>query len=201
MRFLLAAFPLAILAATLLVAAGCKPAVLTFTAAPTDISRGDTIHLEWKTRGEAHMTAREIRLRRPPDTVAAIEFLVTATKGRKTSAAQKQQVTIWSGIGRDEVVLTLEDTAVDMLIYRTNKDASFQGFHILTLRDTASSGVTVIHEDKVVTIQPGGQENPDMKGLPYQGNWELRIKMTQQQQQDRHTRPNRFALFTTIAKN
>lgn len=193
-----------LLAAPLLIflaAAGCKPAVLAFTATPTDIRRGDTIHLEWKTRGKAHMTAQEIHLRRPPDTVAAIEFLVTATKGGKTSAAQKQQVTIWPIMGREEVVLTLEDTAADMLIYRTNKDASFQGFHILTLRDTAGIGVTVIHEDKVVTIQIPGQENTDMKGLPYAGNWELRIKMTPQQQQDRHTRPNRFALFSTIAKN
>ena len=178
----------------------CKPKVLLFTATPKEISRGDSVHLEWKTRGSARMTVHETLLYRPPDTLPAMEFLLTATKWGKTSAAVPQQVTLRPATSRDEVILQLDSLAGDSLIYRANKDSSYRGFRLLTLQTTLAGTVMIMHAANQTVVTTSGQATEAMQGLPYDGPWEARIKMTPQQQQDRHTRPGKLVLITTITR-
>jgi len=186
--------------AALLTASACSPRVLHFTAEPTEIQQGDSVHLEWETRGTAHMTMHSVILFRPPDSLPAMEFLLTATKWGKTSAAAKVQVTIRPPVSRDDLVLTLAALQGDSLVYRAVKDSMYAGFRTTTLQSPDGAAVTVTHGSQQCVLAAPGRSTDCFSGSPYIGPWEAHIKMTPQQQQDPHSRPNTLTLLSTITR-
>ncbi|HVU95449.1 MAG TPA: hypothetical protein VHE34_09500 [Puia sp.] len=184
--------------AALLTASGCSPKVLHFSADTLDIRHGDPIHLEWSTRGQAHMSVRQIRVFRPPDSLPALEFRMTATKWGKTSAATPVQVTIWPAESHDEVILTLTAIAGDSLVYTALKDTMFARFRIAALQTRSGAAVTILHASRYCPIAGPGQSTDCLKGLDYFGAWEAHTPMTSQQRQDPHSRPDTLVIVSTI---
>jgi hypothetical protein len=173
----------------------CQPKVLLFTAQPSNVSAGDSVHLAWKTRGVATMSFFQKKIYVPPDSVQALEFILTATLGSKVSAPEIRQVVLSQQ--QDEVALTLTGLSGDSAIYFTPKGGASQSFKVVSLSILKGDPVTVLHAGETCVLTPGVAVTC-MQGLPYSGNWEVRVKMTAAQSVDHHQIPGSYFLLANI---
>ena len=174
----------------------CQPKVLVFTAEPRSVSASDSVHLAWKTRGVASMSFYQKKIYAPPDSVQALEFILTATRGNKVSAPEIRQVVLSQQ--RDEVALTLAGQVGDSLIYTATKDGAFQSFKVASLSILAGGSITVLHAGQSCVLITPGVAVACMQDAPYSGSWEVRIKMTAAQSADHHQIPGSYSLVATI---
>jgi hypothetical protein len=173
----------------------CQPKVLSFTAQPSRIATGDSVHLKWKTRGEASMSFRQTKVLAPPDSVAALDFILTATRGSKVSAPMVRQVVLDQQ--RDLLALDLRGIEGDSLLYTADKDTAFRSDRVGSLSIVKADPVAVLHEGHVCVLTAPGPD-PCMQGLPYSGSWSVKIKMTAAQAANRHLIPGTYSLLVTI---
>jgi hypothetical protein len=174
----------------------CQPKVLVFTAQPHSISPGDSVHLAWRTRGVAAMSFHQKRIYVPPDSVQALEFILTASRGSKVSAPEIRQVVLSQQ--RDEVGLNLTGQVGDSVIYSCTKDAAYQRFKVASLSILNGGPVTVLHMGQTCVLTTPVVAVTCMQGVPYSGYWEVRIKMTAAQLADRHQIPPTYSFVATI---
>jgi hypothetical protein len=174
----------------------CQPKVVAFTALPPSISSGDSVHLAWRTRGVATMSFHQKRIYVPPDSVQALEFILTATRGGKVSAPEIRQVVLDQR--RDEVALNLTGQTGDSVIYSASKDVAYQSFNVVSLSILDGIPVTVLHMGQTCVLTTPGVAVTCMQGIPYSGYWEVRIKMTAAEIADHHQIPPSYSLVATI---
>lgn len=173
----------------------CQPKVLSFTAQPSRIATGDSVHLKWKTRGKASMSFRQIKLLAPPDSVPALEFILTATRGSKVSAPMPREVVLDQQ--RDLLALDLSGDDGDSLLYTADKDTAFQSYRMTSLSIIKGDPVAVLHEGHICVLTAPGPD-PCMQGLPYSGSWRVKIKKTAAEAANRHLIPGTYSLLVTI---
>ena len=176
-------------------ATSCQPRVLSFTAQPSRISPGDSVHLSWETRGKASMNFHQKKIYVPPDSVETLEFILTATRGKKISAPNIRQVVV--GEHHDMLALTLSGIDGDSLVYTAEKDVAFQSYLVASLSVQSGGAVMALHSGhNCVLTSPAS--SACMQGLPYSGFWQIKIKMTAAQVADHHQIPGAYSLLATI---
>lgn len=176
-------------------AASCHPKVISFTALPTRVKPGDSVHLRWETKGTASMSFREKKIYVPPDSVETWEFILTASCGKKVSAPSIRQVVV--GEQRDMLALALDSISGDSLVYSAQKDVAFQAYAVVMLTIRGGDPVTVGHSGQTCVVGSSAAATC-MQGLIYSGYWTLKVKMTAAEAADHHRIPGDYFLLATI---
>jgi len=131
----------------------------------------------------------------PPDSVNTWEFILTATRGAKTSAPSIRQVVV--GEKHDVLALVLDNLVGDTLVYTAQKDAIYQSYTVVALTVQGVDDVVASHQGQTCALSPQ-TASLGMKGLSYSGDWVVKRKITPAEAADHHLIPGSLLLMASI---
>lgn len=160
---------------TLLIA--CTPKV-SLTVSPSVISKGDSVFLNWKVKGNPTMMVDTRKIARPPyDSTEVMEFTLSAKKGKKEKYV-KRQVILLPGGSYDQLAFTVSGIRGDTLIAGGTKDlTAWKNYQVITLASASKRPLYVTHEGRSGLI--GYTASGILwQGLPYAGYWKIETLLT-----------------------
>jgi hypothetical protein len=157
--------------AVLCLLAACGPRIAQFSATPRRVCAGDTVRLEFRTRGTPHLLAV-----RHGTAVADTTSYVLVAEARGKQASSPIDVVTFSPAARPSLAFDTDLLGRDSLVARDTLRPETWPDALRVDQVFADSGrvLVVRHGGKEDEVRPNEDGNASWQGLPVSGAWELR---------------------------
>ncbi len=186
------------LPASILIISSCSPKIQ-FNASPPIITKGDSVFLNWKIKGEPTLMFDQRKIAHAPDdSLELLEFTLSVEKRGKTKYI-KRQITVLPAQSVDRVALFTTDIKGDTLIAEGVKDsAAWKHFQIVSISSLSNDAFTVIHDGVTATIKNTDLPDGSWKNKNYAGDWIIMRQLSDAEKQDHSKIPGSLEIQVLI---
>jgi hypothetical protein len=177
----------------------CKPKIFSFTASRHIVTSMDSVHLEWKVRGKPELDFSQKRISYfSGDSVDLLLFKLTVRKGRQKPVSETLEVKLVPPLYKDYLAITVTGRNADTLVASGIKDSMYRDFNIESIASRNDRRMMVVHGGREIILSDSGSQVQTLKGLDYEGPWNLRSLLTPEEKQNPRLIPDRFIITVLI---
>jgi len=172
----------------------CSPKIYSFKPEQSTITQGDTIKLNWKTRGNPTLLVHEKTSINDPANIKADERLLEFILGFKNSDVYANtRILIRPQRPSDTLYFSPSEIKGDTLI-ATENTVNEELYSIRSVRSALNRELTVWHAGKIITLPDNDTEVFLLNDTPIGGSWRVTLKMTPSELKDHKTAPSIFKI-------
>ena len=177
----------------------CAPKVTSFTALPPTITKGDSVTLNWKIKGNPTLLFDQRKITHPGnDSLEVLEFTLSIEKNKKEKHI-KRQVSVLPAESMDKVILATSDLKGDTLIATGIKDTLlWANLEIISVSSASKRTLIVLHNDIRSQLDSSGVISNAWDGSKYSGEWKIMTILTDAEKKDSSIIPGQLEIKAII---
>ncbi len=182
----------------ILVFYSCAPKIQ-FIVVPPTISKGDSVFMNWKIKGQPTLMFDQRKIAHPPnDSLEILEFTLSVEKNGKVKYI-KRQVSVLPAESSDKVTFSITGLQGDTLIADGTKDTLlWKNYEIISLSTVTGRPLIISHAGTVAEIKEPAVPSGTWKDKPYAGYWKIMSILTEAEEKDNTIIPNSLEIQAVI---